>query len=88
MKVFEQTEDGHFDCILMDIRMPVMDGIEATRCIRTSDKADARTVPIIALSANAFDEDTRKSIECGMNGHVAKPIDINRLHEALYKVMK
>lgn len=88
LKVFEQTEDGHFDCILMDIRMPVMDGIEATRCIRTSDKADARTVPIIALSANAFDEDTRKSIECGMNGHVAKPIDINRLHEALYKVMK
>jgi len=88
LNVFEQTEDGHFDCILMDIRMPVMDGIEATRCIRTSDKADARTVPIIALSANAFDEDTRKSIECGMNGHVAKPIDINRLHEALYIVMK
>lgn len=88
VRVYKQEIDGFFDCILMDIRMPVMNGIDATRCIRTSEKKDARTIPIIALSANAFDEDTKKSIECGMNGHVAKPIDIDKLHEALYKVFQ
>lgn len=77
-----------FDCILMDIRMPVMNGMEATRCIRTSGKEDARIVPIVALSANAFDEDTKKSIECGMNGHLAKPIDVDKLYEILQKVIK
>ena len=88
VKLYEEKEEFFFDCILMDIRMPVMNGMEATRKIRTSGKADARSIPIIALSANAFDEDTQKSIECGMNGHVAKPINIDMLHEALYKVLK
>lgn len=86
--IFEEQPEDTFDCILMDIRMPVMNGMEATRHIRTSGKKDARTVPIIALSANAFDEDTKKSIECGMNGHVAKPIDVEMLHNALYKVLE
>ncbi len=86
--IFEQKPENTFDCILMDIRMPVMNGMEATRHIRTSGKGDARTIPIIALSANAFDEDTKKSIECGMNGHVAKPIDVEMLHNVLYKVLK
>lgn len=86
--IFEQEPEHTFECILMDIRMPVMNGMEATRHIRTSGKRDARTVPIIALSANAFDEDTKKSIECGMNGHVAKPIDVDMLHNVLYRVMK
>lgn len=85
--IFEQKPENSFDCILMDIRMPVMNGMEATRHIRTSGKGDARTIPIIALSANAFDEDTKKSIECGMNGHVAKPIDMDMLYDVLYKVL-
>lgn len=88
VQTYEEKDAYFFDCILMDIRMPIMNGMEATRKIRTSGKADARSIPIIALSANAFDEDTQKSIECGMNGHVAKPINIDMLHEALYKVLK
>lgn len=73
------VEPGEFEAILMDIRMPVMDGLEATRLIRTSGRQDARTVPIIALSANAFDEDTKKSIASGMNGHLSKPIQVETL---------
>lgn len=76
-------ESGRFDAILMDIRMPVMDGLEATRRIRTSGRPDARTVPILALSANAFDEDSKKSIACGMNGHLSKPIEMEQLLELL-----
>ena len=67
----------------MDIRMPVMDGLEAARRIRTSGRADARTVPIIALSANAFDEDSRKSLESGMNSHISKPIEVDKLMRVL-----
>lgn len=72
-----------FDAILMDIRMPVMDGLEATRRIRTAGRPDSRTVPIIALTANAFDEDTRKSMASGMNGHLSKPIQVEQLLELL-----
>lgn len=88
VEIFENNEPHCFDCILMDIRMPVMNGIEATRCIRTSGKEDARSIPIIALSANAFDNDTRQSIESGMNGHVAKPIDIDMLRSTIQKVLQ
>ena len=80
---FRSEEPGLFDAILMDIRMPVMDGLEATRRIRTSGRPDARTVPIIALSANAFDEDAKKSIANGMDGHLAKPIQVEQLLEVL-----
>lgn len=76
---FCASEAGYFDAILMDIRMPVMDGLEATRCIRTSQRADARAIPIIALSANAFDEDTKKSMDSGMNGHLSKPIQVEQM---------
>ncbi|MCQ5130401.1 PAS domain-containing protein [Butyricicoccus faecihominis] len=76
-------EPGLFEAILMDIRMPVMDGLEATRRIRTSGRPDARSVPIIALSANAFDEDSIKSIASGMNGHLSKPIQMERLLKLL-----
>ena len=76
---------GRFDVILMDIRMPVMDGLEATQRIRTSGRADARTIPIIALSANAFDEDSRKSMASGMNGHLSKPIEVDKLLNILKK---
>lgn len=79
LKHFCESEEGQFDAILMDIRMPVMDGLEATRRIRTSGKPDARTIPIIALTANAFDEDTQKSIASGMNGHLSKPIQVEEM---------
>ena len=76
---FVGQEPGYYDGILMDIRMPVMDGLEATKRIRTSGRADARSVPIIAMSANAFDEDTKASMESGMDGHLAKPIEMGTL---------
>ena len=88
VEVYQQQDAYFYDCILMDIRMPVMDGMEATRCIRTSGKEDARMIPIVALSANAFDEDTKKSIECGMDGHLAKPINVEMLYCVLQKVLK
>ncbi|MDE6595619.1 MAG: response regulator, partial [Oscillospiraceae bacterium] len=84
-EMFESSDVGHYDAILMDIRMPVMDGLEATAKIRGMDKADASTVPIIAMSANAFDEDVKMSMECGMNSHLTKPIDIKKVVETLRK---
>ncbi len=77
--VFAASKQGVFDCILMDLMMPVMNGFEATQAIRGMDRPDARKIPIIALSANAFDEDVRKAKEAGMNEHLAKPIDIDKL---------
>lgn len=74
---------GFYDAILMDVRMPVMDGLEATKNIRISGKEDARSVPIIAMTANAFDEDTRQSIASGMNGHLSKPVDMTLLLDTL-----
>lgn len=69
----------HFDLVLMDLQMPVMDGYEATRCIRELLRVDAADVPIIAMSANAFAEDVRASLECGMDAHLSKPIDMRRV---------
>ncbi len=67
----------------MDLRMPVMDGLDATRTIRALDRPDAKTVPILALTANAFDEDVRNSLEAGMNAHMAKPVDPDVLFDNL-----
>ncbi|MDR1977510.1 MAG: response regulator [Synergistaceae bacterium] len=74
---------GDYDLILMDIRMPTMDGLEATRRIRSSGKADSASIPIVAMTANAMTEDREESRKAGMNGHVSKPIDINELKAAL-----
>ena len=71
------------DIVVSDIRMPVMDGLEATKNIRISGSEDARSVPIIAMTANAFDEDTRQSIASGMNGHLSKPVDMTLLLDTL-----
>ncbi|MGB0405611.1 MAG: response regulator, partial [Fusobacterium sp.] len=75
------------DLILMDIRMPVMDGYEATSIIRSLPRKDAKNVPIVALSANAFDDDRNKSLKYGMNEHLGKPIDINQLDKILKKML-
>ena len=83
VKEFRASEEGEFDAVLMDIRMPVMDGLEAARNIRLFDKSDAQTIPIIAMTANAFDEDVEKSHAAGMNAHLAKPIDPEKLFAVL-----
>ena len=74
--------------ILMDIMMPVMDGLEATRVIRNMEREDCHTIPIIAMSANAFDDDLKKSVECGMNGHLFKPVEVDKLYQVLDEVLR
>ena len=81
---FAASELNEFDCILMDMMMPVMDGIEATKEIRKMTREDAATVPIVAMTANAFAEDVQKVKEAGMNEHIAKPIDFDRMIEVLW----
>lgn len=83
---FLETEEGYFDAILMDVQMPVMDGCEATRQIRASKKGDAATIPIIAVTANAFAEDISAVLASGMNVHISKPIDIKQLCNVLSKL--
>lgn len=89
-ETFLQSEDGTFDAIVMDIMMPVMDGLEATKQIRNSHKKDAKTIPIIAMTANAFTEDVEKTKEAGMNAHLSKPLHPKNLIRVLnnyYKTM-
>ncbi|MEG1604322.1 MAG: response regulator, partial [Cloacibacillus sp.] len=84
---FTSRPAGYYDAILMDIRMPVMDGLEAAQAIRAQERHDSQTVPIIAITANAFEEDRRKSIACGMNAHLAKPIEPQKLYETLARLL-
>ena len=77
------TAPGTYDVILMDIMMPVMDGLDATRAIRAMERPDCHSIPIVAMSANAFDDDLKKSVECGMNGHLSKPVQVNKLYQML-----
>jgi len=81
--LFAKSEKGHFDAILMDMRMPVMDGLTATREIRKLSRPDAASIPIIALSANAFEEDVKQCLEAGMDQHLSKPVDMDKLKSAL-----
>ena len=81
--MFTRSKPGTYDAILMDLRMPVMDGLDATRIIRDQNRPDAKTIPILALTANAFDEDVRNSLEAGMNAHMAKPVDPDVLFDNL-----
>ena len=78
---------GYYDAILMDMRMPEMDGLEATRTIRAMDREDARTIPIIALTANAFDEDVQRSMQAGLNAHLSKPVQPEALFDTLEKLI-
>ena len=87
LKAFESSEPGTFDTILMDVRMPEMDGLEATVAIRGLDREDAREIPIIALTANAFDEDVQRSLQVGMNAHLSKPVEPNQLYSTLEELI-
>ena len=83
VETFTRSPDGYYDAILMDVRMPVLDGLSATRAIRCSPHPQARGIPIIAMTANAFDEDVKNCLDAGMNAHLGKPFDPDRLYETL-----
>ena len=85
---FEEHEEGYYDAILMDMRMPEMDGLEATRRIRAMDRPDAKNIPIIALTANAFDEDVQHSMQAGLNAHLSKPVEPEVLFKTLEELIK
>jgi signal transduction histidine kinase/CheY-like chemotaxis protein len=86
---FSESSEGYYDCIMMDVRMPRMNGYDATRRIRGMDRVDAASVPVYAMTADAFNDDVKASVECGMNGHLAKPMElgilVDTLKEALYR---
>ena len=83
---FSSVQPGDYQAILMDVRMPVMDGYEATKCIRNSSNPLGRTIPIIAMTANAFSEDVQHSLDVGMDAHISKPIDLNLLEQTMKKL--
>ena len=83
VELFVSSEPRHYDAVLMDVKMPVMDGIAATRAIRALNRPDAKAVPIIALTANAFDEDIKQTAEAGMTAHIAKPVGARTLYQVL-----
>lgn len=87
VEAFKQSEPGFFDLVLMDIMMPEMNGLEATRCIRALNRPDAKTVPIAAMSANAFADDVKASLDAGMNEHIAKPVSVARLYAVAEELM-
>ena len=88
VEVFKKSEPGEFDVILMDIMMPVMNGYEATKMIRSLDREDAKAIPIIAMTANAFTEDRLRAKEAGMNEHIAKPVDVRLLVKVICKLVE
>lgn len=88
VEMFEKSEEGYYDVILMDIRMPEMNGLDAASAIRAMERSDSKTIPIIALTANAFDEDVQRSLQAGMNAHLTKPIEAPILFETLENLIK
>ena len=87
VELFSDSEPGEFDVILMDIMMPVVNGYEATKMIRSLDREDAKEIPIIAMTANAYTEDKIRAKEAGMDEHVAKPVDVKLLVKAIHKLV-
>ena len=88
VEMFAGHEPGYYDAILMDMRMPEMDGLEATRTIREMDRKDAKEIPIIALTANAFDEDVQRSMQAGLNAHLSKPVEPDALFQTLEELIR
>ncbi len=88
MELFEKSPEGTFDVILMDVMMPIMDGFEATKAIRELDRPDAKTIPIIAMTANAFAEDAERCIEAGMSAHIAKPLEVEKIKKIICEQIK
>ncbi|MCI8321996.1 MAG: response regulator [Dorea sp.] len=87
VEMLKASKPGYYKLVLMDIQMPVMDGYEATRAIRQLDDDEISNIPIVAMTANAFDEDRKKAFECGMNSHIAKPVDVEILFDTLKKIL-
>ncbi|MDE6607139.1 MAG: response regulator, partial [Lachnospiraceae bacterium] len=88
VEIFKSSPEGYFNLILMDIQMPVMNGYEATKEIRKMPRQDAKDIWIVAMTANAFVEDIRMSKDAGMNEHLSKPVDVERLQEILRTRLK
>ena len=88
LQKFSASKIGEYDAILMDVRMPVMNGCEMTQAVRKLNREDAKRIPIIAMTADAFEDDIQKCIDSGMNGHIAKPVDPNQLHQVLEAFVK
>ena len=86
-KALELLAEENIDMIISDVMMPEMDGLEATRTIRNLDRKDCKKIPIYAMSANAFDEDVKRSLASGMNGHLSKPVNLQVLEKTLQKVL-
>lgn len=87
VRTFEQSAPGGFDAVLMDVQMPRMNGLEATRAIRSGSHPLARTIPIIAMTANTFSSDVQDCLDAGMNAHVSKPIDYATLSRAVHQAI-
>ena len=88
VEMFSESAPGYYDAILMDVRMPVMDGLSAARAIRALDREDAKTIPILAMTANVFDEDVEHALQAGMNAHLSKPIEPERMYETMVKLIQ
>ena len=87
LEMFKNSEEYFYDAVLMDVRMPEMDGLEATSAIRALERPDAASVPIVAMTANAFDEDVQRSLQVGMNAHLSKPVEPDRLYQTLEELI-
>ena len=87
VEMLKKSEPGYYKLILMDVRMPVMDGYEATKTIRKLENHQLASIPILAMTANAFEEDKQEALQSGMNGHLAKPIDVRALLDTLDTIL-
>lgn len=87
VSMMEQSEEGYYNAVLMDVQMPVMNGYEATKAIRAMHRKDVKTLPIIAMTANAMEDDKEAALKSGMNAHIAKPLDISLLMSVLHKYL-
>ena len=87
VSMMEKAEEGYYDGVLMDVQMPVMNGYEATKAIRALDRRDVKNLPIIAMTANAMEDDKEAALKSGMNAHIAKPIDIGLLMDVLQQFL-